>query len=120
MKRPHSPTSEKGRAMLRRFNAGSWAIALFVLCSANPAFANTGALPWDAPLQALTSDLTGPVATAISVCALFSAGAALAFGDDLSHFVRRALLLVIAIAFLVLGSNFLIAIGIVPTSGATI
>jgi len=39
------------------------------------------------------------VATAVSVLALFAAGAALVFGEELGHLVRRALLLVVAIAF---------------------
>jgi type IV secretion system protein VirB2 len=46
------------------------------------------------------------------VLALFAAGGALVFGEELGLFVRRALLLVIAIAFLVLGSNFLTALGL--------
>ena len=78
-----------------------------------PALASTGGgLPWDTPLQTLQNDLTGPVATTVSVVALFAAGAALVFGEELGLFVRRALLLVIAIAFLVLGNNFLTALGL--------
>jgi len=76
-----------------------------------------GSLPWDAPLQTLAADLTGPVASAISLIALFVAGAVLVFGEDLSHFARRALMAVIAIAFLVLGAKFLSALGL---TGATI
>jgi type IV secretory pathway VirB2 component (pilin) len=72
----------------------------------------TGSLPWDGPLQTLAADLTGPVATSISLIALFVAGAILVFGEDLSHFARRALVVVIAIAFLVLGSKFLVALGL--------
>ncbi len=83
------------------------------------AFASSagGSLPWDAPLQTLAADLTGPVASAISLIALFVAGAVLVFGEDLSHFARRALMAVIAIAFLVLGAKFLSALGL---TGATI
>ena len=76
-----------------------------------------GSLPWDAPLETLAADLTGPVATAISLIALFVAGAVLVFGEDLSHFARRALTAVIAIAFLMLGAKFLTALGL---TGATI
>ena len=83
------------------------------IATVQPAMASTnGGLPWDSPLQTLQNDLTGPVATAVSVLALFAAGAALVFGEELSLFVRRALLLVIAIAFLVLGSSFLTALGL--------
>jgi type IV secretion system protein VirB2 len=88
-------------------------IPSLVLAALEPASASTGGgLPWDAPLQTLQDDLTGPVATTISVLALFSAGAALVFGEELGSFVRRALLLVVAIAFLVLGSNFLTGLGL--------
>ena len=84
-----------------------------------PAMASStgGSLPWDAPLQTLAADLTGPVATSISLIALFVAGAVLVFGEDLSHFARRALMAVIAIAFLLLGARFLTALGL---TGATI
>lgn len=92
-----------------------WRLATLVLVlTPTRAFAagSTGALPWDGPLQTLAADLTGPVATSISVIALFVAGAVLVFGEDLGHFARRALVAVIAIAFLLLGSQFLIALGL--------
>lgn len=90
--------------------------SVLVLAQSRAAAAGpVGALPWDAPLQTLAADLTGPVATSISIIALFVAGAVLVFGEDLSHFARRALVAVIAIAFLILGSQFLIALGL--TSG---
>lgn len=96
-------------------------LATFITFVASPtrAFASStgGSLPWDAPLQTLAADLTGPVATSISLIALFVAGAVLVFGEDLSHFARRALMAVIAIAFLVLGAKFLSALGL---TGATI
>jgi len=86
---------------------------LLAIATLRPVLASTGGgLPWDTPLQTLQNDLTGPVATAVSVLALFAAGAALVFGEELGPFVRRALLLVVAIAFLVLGSNFLSALGL--------
>jgi type IV secretory pathway VirB2 component (pilin) len=99
-----------------RIRAGAKAVAYFPLLAMaviQPALASTGGgLPWDTPLQTLQNDLTGPVATAVSVLALFAAGAALVFGEELGHLVRRALLLVVAIAFLVLGTNFLSALGL--------
>jgi type IV secretion system protein TrbC len=86
---------------------------LLAIATVQSALASTGGgLPWDTPLQTLQNDLTGPVATSVSVLALFAAGAALVFGEELSLFVRRALLLVVAIAFLVLGNNFLTALGL--------
>jgi len=102
--------------MTRKLAAAKTAASLFPLlaiAAMQPALASTGGgLPWDTPLQTLQNDLTGPVATAVSVLALFAAGAALVFGEEIHLFVRRALLLVVAIAFLVLGSNFLSALGL--------
>ena len=103
---------------MKRLHAATKLAAFFmlplVMCVVHPALASTGGgfgggsgLPWDLPLQTLQDDLTGPVATSISVLGIFAAGAALVFGEEMSAFVRRALLLVIAIAFLILGSNFL-------------
>jgi type IV secretory pathway VirB2 component (pilin) len=107
--------------MTRRLAATRIVVFLFLLvgvCLVQPAFASTGGgLPWDTPLQTLQNDLTGPVATTIAVLALFAAGGALVFGEELGQFVRRTLLLVVAIAFLVLGTNFLTALGL---TGATL
>jgi type IV secretion system protein TrbC len=99
--------------MLAAVKTAAYLFPLFVLSTLRSALASTGGgLPWDTPLQTLQNDLTGPVATAVSVLALFAAGAALVFGEEMGPFVRRALLLVVAIAFLVLGNNFLSALGL--------
>ena len=99
--------------MLAAAKTAAFLFPLLALAMMQPVLASTGGgLPWVTPLQTLQNDLTGPVATAVSVLALFAAGGALVFGEELGLFVRRALLLVIAIAFLVLGSNFLTALGL--------
>jgi len=99
--------------MLAAAKTVAFSFPLFVIATLQAALASTGGgLPWDSPLQTLQNDLTGPVATTVSVLALFAAGAALVFGEELGLFVRRALLLVVAIAFLVLGNNFLTALGL--------
>jgi len=99
--------------LLAAAKAAAVPFLLLALATLQPALASTGGgLPWDSPLQTLQNDLTGPVATSISVLALFAAGGALVFGEELGIFVRRALMLVIAIAFLVLGANFLTALGL--------
>ncbi len=70
--------------------------------------AATGAgLPWEAPLQRVAASLTGPVALAISLIALMVAGGTLVFGGELSEFARRSCVVVLAIAFLVLGAGFM-------------
>jgi type IV secretion system protein VirB2 len=72
----------------------------------------TGSLPWDTPLQTITNDLTGPVATALSVGGLFAAGGTLIWGGELGGFVAMCLRTVAAIALLVLSTNFLSALGL--------
>ncbi len=70
----------------------------------------SGNMPWDSALQTIIKQLTGPVALAIAIGAFFVAGAILVFGEDMSAFVRRLLMVVIAVALLVGGSAFLTAL----------
>ena len=72
----------------------------------------TGGLPWDTSLQTITNDLTGPVATALFTGGLFAAGGTLIWGGELGGFVAMCLRTVAAIALLVLGANFLSALGL--------
>ncbi|MGP6156305.1 MAG: TrbC/VirB2 family protein [Vulcanimicrobiaceae bacterium] len=65
-----------------------------------------GTLPWDGPLGQLSGFLTGSVAKYISIIAIFVAGLALVFGEDLGAFAKRLLMIVIAIAFLVGAGSF--------------
>jgi type IV secretion system protein VirB2 len=78
-----------------------------------PAFATgSGSLPWDGPIKTLTSDLTGPVATGISVVAFLAAGAALVFGEELGGIAKKALYVVMGVAMIVFGNNFMSDLGI--------
>ena len=54
------------------------------LASARPALASTtgGTMPWDSILTTVQSDLTGPVATAVGVCACVIFGLSMAFGHE--------------------------------------
>lgn len=65
------------------------------------------ALPWDGPLQQLADSLTGPVAKSIGVIALAITGAMLAFGGELSEFAKRMCMVVLALAVMLLASNFM-------------
>ncbi len=90
--------------------------AMLIITATAPALANTGGgtqgLPWETPLQDIQKSLTGPVAVAISVIALFAAGAGLVFGDEMSNFVRRVLIGVMSLALLIAGSSFLSNLGL--------
>ena len=89
-----------------------------ILCLSDNAIASTaGGLPWDTPIQTLQNDLTGPVATGISVIAFLAAGAALVFGEELGGIAKKALFVVLGVAMIVMGNNFLAALGL---SGALI
>lgn len=65
------------------------------------------ALPWETPLANLAGALTGNTAKFISIIAIFVAGVALIFGEDLGQFARRILMIVIAIAFLLGAASFI-------------
>ncbi len=69
-----------------------------------------GALPWDNALSSLAATLTGNTAKIISIIAIFVAGVALIFGEDLGHFAKRLLMIVIAVAFLIGASSFVTTI----------
>ncbi len=77
----------------------------------------SGGLPWDSPVKTLQNDLTGPIATGISVVAFLAAGAALVFGEELGGIAKKALYVVMGVAMIVMGNSFLSALGL---SGATI
>jgi type IV secretory pathway VirB2 component (pilin) len=72
------------------------------LASARPALASTtgGTMPWDSILTTVQSDLTGPVATAVGVCACVIFGLSMAFGHEGSVMKRgMSILFGLAIAF---------------------
>ena len=74
------------------------------------------ALPWDGPIQTLVNNLTGPVATGISTVAFLAAGAALIFGgDDMGAVAKKLLYVVLGVALIVFGANFLSMLGLVNT-----
>lgn len=93
-----------------RWLVNSLALAMLLFMAAsNPVFAGAvgAALPWEAPLLNVAQSLSGPVALSISIIALMVAGGTLVFGGELSEFARRSCVAVLAIAFLVLGAQFM-------------
>jgi type IV secretion system protein VirB2 len=83
-------------------HGNAWA-GTTAFCTAGNVTGGTG-LPWEAPICKVVQSLTGPVAFGISLVAIFAAGAALVFGEELSGFARRILSIIIAVAFLIGGS----------------
>ena len=88
-------------------------VAGLALLTAQTAFATgAGGLPWDSAITRLSGDLTGPVATGISVIAFLAAGAALVFGEELGGIAKKLLYVVLGVAFIVLGNQFLSVLGL--------
>jgi type IV secretory pathway VirB2 component (pilin) len=97
------------------------ATILSILFGATAAYAAAagggGAMPWDAPLTAVQTDLTGVTATAISLIAIVFVFAVLIFGGEMNHFGRSLCFIVLCASVLVAGQNILNQLGI---AGATI
>ena len=66
-----------------------------------------GALPWETPLQAIRDSVTGPIAYAISLMGIVVAGAMLVWGGEIGEFVRRIIMLTLAISLIVFAANIL-------------
>jgi type IV secretion system protein VirB2 len=64
-------------------------------------------LPWEGALTKLSTSLTGPVAKSIGVIAMAITGAMLAFGGELSEFAKRMCMVVLALAVMLLASQFM-------------
>lgn len=88
------------------------ALAALAMYSVHAEAATSGGLPWDSPIQTLQNDLTGPVATGISVVAFLAAGAALVFGEELGGIAKKAMYVVLGVAMIVMGNRFLAALGL--------
>ncbi|WP_151869223.1 TrbC/VirB2 family protein [Acinetobacter soli] len=66
-----------------------------------------GGMPWESPLQKLIDSLTGPVAIGISILCILGAGLALAFGGEITGFVRTMIVIVLVVAVIVFAAGFL-------------
>ena len=102
------PRNLKHRAMHRIALARAAAMTVAVLAlssgSADAQMIGTnytcGEMGWDHWIGVIVGDLTGPVTVGVGVVAALAAGFALAFGEDLSGIGKRALQVVLAIAFI--------------------
>ena len=82
-------------------------LALTVALGAALASTAGGALPWETPLQAIRDSVTGPIAYAISLMGIVVAGAMLVWGGEIGEFVRRIIMLTLAISLIVFAANIL-------------
>lgn len=96
----------------------SWTIALGAICLfaayyPHCAFATEtsgGSMPWDSPLENVLESIRGPVAYAVSIIGLVTAGATLIWGGEISEFTRRIVYLVLVISLIALSSQSYTAI----------
>jgi type IV secretion system protein VirB2 len=112
-------TNEKEISMnrqLKRFRSGSLrcltmrAMALMALAYsfANQASAAAaGTLPWEKPMTAIATSLTGPVAYAIGLIGIAIAGGAMLWGGELTEFGRRACMIGLVVSVLVFAAPML-------------
>lgn len=64
-----------------------------------------GNLPWETPLQTVMQSMDGPVAYAVSIIAIFAAGATLIWGGEISEFTRRIIFVVLVISLIALATS---------------
>ncbi len=80
------------------------ALALAAQASAAPA---GGGLPWEAPMTAIATSLTGPVAYAIGLIGIAIAGGTMLWGGDLGEVGRKACMVGLVVAVLVFAAPML-------------
>ena len=69
--------------------------------------AAAGTLPWERPMTAIATSLTGPVAYAIGLIGIAIAGGAMLWGGELTEFGRRACMIGLVVSVLVFAAPLL-------------
>ena len=96
----------KSSRLGRVYREGRLVLALGMLALVHPRVAlaaaagGGGNLPWETPLQTVETSITGPVAYAVSLIAIFAAGATLVWGGEISEFTRRIIFVVLVIGLM--------------------
>src|ERR1700730_13461284 len=96
--------------LIRKWNLGSRVRALFVMVavfSLRLQAAAAGGLPWEKPMTAIATSLTGPVAYAIGLIGIAIAGGAMLWGGELTEFGRRACMIGLVVSVLVFAAPML-------------
>jgi type IV secretion system protein TrbC len=82
-------------------------IALTAAFSLQLQAAAAGGLPWEKPMTAIATSLTGPVAYAIGLIGIAIAGGAMLWGGELTEFGRRACMIGLVVSVLVFAAPLL-------------
>ncbi len=91
-------------------NLGSWLAVLTAIAWASAIrvhAAAAGNLPWERPMTAIATSLTGPVAYAIGLIGIAIAGGAMLWGGELTEFGRRACMIGLVVSVLVFAAPLL-------------
>jgi type IV secretion system protein TrbC len=83
------------------------AIVLAAAFSLRMQAAAAGGLPWEKPMTAIATSLTGPVAYAIGLIGIAIAGGAMLWGGELTEFGRRACMIGLVVSVLVFAAPLL-------------
>ena len=92
------------RSLSRVLMFTSIVLAFAIQAAAAPA---GGGLPWEAPMTAIATSLTGPVAYAIGLIGIAIAGGTMLWGGDLGEVGRKACMIGLVIAVLVFAAPML-------------
>jgi type IV secretory pathway VirB2 component (pilin) len=79
----------------------TWAFSIRAYAAAG------GSLPWEKPMTAIATSLTGPVAYAIGLIGIAIAGGAMLWGGELTEFGRRACMIGLVVSVLVFAAPML-------------
>ena len=82
-------------------------IALAATFSLRMQAAAASGLPWEKPMTAIATSLTGPVAYAIGLIGIAIAGGAMLWGGELTEFGRRACMIGLVVSVLVFAAPLL-------------
>jgi type IV secretory pathway VirB2 component (pilin) len=82
-------------------------LALALAASVRAHAAAAGTLPWEAPMTAIATSLTGPVAYAIGLIGIAIAGGTMLWGGELTEFGRKACMIGLVVSVLVFAAPML-------------
>src|SRR5437763_13557703 len=83
------------------------ALVMAFAFAATASASTSGALPWERPMTAIATSLTGPVAYAIGLIGIAIAGGAMLWGGELTEFGRRACMIGLVVSVLVFAAPML-------------
>ena len=95
--------STSSRVLSRMTSLFALALAVSVRAHASAA----GTLPWEAPMTAIATSLTGPVAYAIGLIGIAIAGGTMLWGGELTEFGRKACMIGLVVSVLVFAAPML-------------